>query len=237
MKERIVNSRWALFVADNVADWDAPSMWEFPRFESLHRNIHYGDVVFDIGVEHGWISAIIARYFCGPENIVLFEPSPEFWVNIRRTWESNYMASPLDCWSGFVADHTEGRPVRKRDGVWPLTANPEGAECPSMNYRYYGRDREIPSITIDDYVKKSGNVPRVINIDVEGFELHVMSGARETVDEFQPLVWISIHPDLMEKAGKNDVALHRLMSEHGYDDHYLGTDHEQHWLFTPEGYA
>ena len=107
MKQKIINRRWVLWTTDAIADWDggtgdysARRGWEFERFESFRKHLRWGDTFYDIGAEHGWISAIIAREFVGAENMVLFEPSPEFWVNIRRIWEYNGLGMPAAFWPG-----------------------------------------------------------------------------------------------------------------------------------------
>jgi len=47
-------------------------------------------------------------------------------------------------------------------------------------------------------------------------------------------VWVSIHPDLMENYGHSKDELLDFMRSMSYEATYLGTDHEEHWLFRPE---
>lgn len=238
MKQKIVNGRWAIVTTDVVADWDGGTGdysvrrgWEFERFESLQRNLKYGDVLFEIGAEHGWMSAVLGREFVGAENVVLFEPSPEFWINIRLCWDYNGLNAPLGCYQGFVADASSGAGYAPG---WPSAALQGVSEIPSMAYRQYGRLLPIPSITIDDYVAQSGHVPAALNIDVEGAEGYVIKGARKTLLTHKPLVWVSIHPDLMIRDhGTSKDEFLDLMDDQYYDGELLGTDHEEHWLFRP----
>ena len=61
-----------------------------------------------------------------------------------------------------------------------------------------------------------------------------MRGAEMTLLKHRPLVWISVHPDLMERAGWPDVQeLFDFMTGLGYGREYLGTDHEQHHALFP----
>lgn len=237
MKQKIVNGRWYVWTTDSVADWDGGTGdysvgrgWEFARFKSLQENLKFGDVFFEIGAEHGWMSAIIGREFVGAENMVLFEPSPEFWVNIRKTWEYNGLPEPLGCYCGFAGEATTAAPGRS----WPAEAVKDAAEHSAMAYCKLSPDTVIPTITIDDYVVLSGHIPDAINVDVEGAELMVIRGAAGTLRDHRPLVWVSVHPDLMERDhDTNKAEFLAFMRAQDYDGEHLDTDHEEHWLFRP----
>ena len=237
MKQKIVNGRWVVWTTDAVADWDGGTGdysiargWEYARFKSLQENLKFGDVFFEIGAEHGWMSAIIGREFVGADNMVLFEPSPEFWINIRKTWKYNGLPDPLGCYCGFVGEETTG----VAHAGWPAEAIENVPEISAMAYRKLGPDTVIPTITIDDYVRETEQWPNAINVDVEGAELFVMRGAVNTLANIRPLVWVSIHPDLMERDhGTNKEAFLDFMSEQDYVGEYLDTDHEEHWIFRP----
>lgn len=237
MKQKIVNGRWALITPDVIADWDGGTGdyqsrqgWEFSRFESFRRELKYGDVFYEIGAEHGWMSAIIGREFVGTENMVLFEPSPEFWVNIRKIWSHNGLNDPLGCYQGFAGSVSDG--VVHDCDCWPASAILEHDECPSMAYRTIGNPN-VETITIDDYVEQTRHVPRAINIDVEGAEGIVIQGAAKTLKAYKPLVWVSIHPELIRDHGTTKERFLIQMGALGYTGEHLGTDHEEHWLFRP----
>lgn len=236
MKQKIVNGRWVIWTTDVVADWDGGTGdysvrrgWEFERFQSLQENLKYGDVFFEIGAEHGWMSAVIGREFVGAENMVLFEPGDEFWINIRKTWQYNGLNEPLGCYCGFVGAETTGDATPG----WPEQAVLGAQEIGSMPYKTLGRNT-VQTIRIDDYVEQTGHIPNAINIDVEGAEGIVISGALETLKRHRPLVWVSVHPDLMIRDhNTNREEFLQLMVDWGYVPEYLGTDHEEHYLFRP----
>jgi len=240
MKSAVVNGRWVIFLPNGIADWDAITGdpvarrgWEYCRFESIQKHHHYGDVFYDVGVEHGWITAVLAREFVGAHKMVLIEPSEDFWVNIRKTWQWNNLDQPAAFWPGFISNVTENdEGIRVFD--WPESADLSKPECPSMSYRSLTNGSVIPTITIDDLVLRAGGLmPASINIDIEGAELLALQGAANTLMESRLTnVWVSIHPDLMEKNfNHTKTELLDYMLTRGWHGEHLGTDHEEHWWF------
>lgn len=246
MKQKLVNGRWMIWTTDEVADWDggtgdpvAKRGWEYERFQSFRETLSWDEVFFDVGTEHGWIAGVLAQEFVNPARMHLFEPSPEFWPNIRKVWVHNALATPAGMVQAFVSDHSDILVPLALDTmfqVWPETADVNAPETPGMAYRDLRYPGHIHSITIDDYCAITGARPTVINVDVEGAELMVMRGAAQTIAKgLVPNIWISVHPDLMEKNfGHTPDQLMSFMASCGYSGKLLGVDHEEHWTFTAD---
>ena len=220
---------YSIWLPHFLATWDVFAVWEKERLASMEKHLKKGDVLFDIGTEVGWMNIIYAQ-FVGPENMVLMEPTTAFWQNIIETWTRNFPGiAPLACYNGLISDKTTGNPMIYPRGFPPV----EGELIHSMAYTYIHEHGETaPQLTLDDFVDRTGTVPKALTIDVEGAELLVLEGAQKTLADNDLLVWVSIHPDL----GKRDYDLeqlqvHRYMVALGYVGEYLATDHEQHWLF------
>lgn len=253
MKPRVINENpaWEYVVPDAIADWDAPSHWERERLASMQDNLREGEVLFDIGAEHGWLSTIYGG-FVGYQNMVLVEPSPEMWPDIRKIWAANDFPDPAFAFVGFVgAQAVDEVPVRmkstkgRRGGVkfvWPECARADGPESGPMAYRIMGQHLDVPTTSIDALVAATGIIPQALTIDVEGAEWEVLRGAEHTMVTHRPKMWVSVHPDLMLKdfnPRPDDVEEFRIeeffmwVESHSYKRIYLGTDHEQHHLFWP----
>lgn len=235
MKSRIINENpeWEFILPDSIADWDAPSSWERVRLASMQAHLKPGMTLYDIGAEHGWLSAVYGS-FTGHGNMVLVEPSPEMWTNIRKTWHANEFADPIASFQMFCSDKPTSK-TAPRVELWPACSDEWeiAEECPAMAYRYLG-DESVGTTTIDQIAAATKRPPAAITVDVEGFEMEVMRGAEKTLKTHRPLVWISVHPDLMEQAGHPDVQeLFDYMTSLGYGREYLGTDHEQHMFLAP----
>ena len=149
MKLREINEqpRWTYWVPDSIADWDAPSHWERERLASMEEHLKPGMVLYDVGTEHGWLSAVYGG-FVGYENMVLIEPSPEFWPNIRKIWECNGFPEPLAAFQGFIGDQADPLgPGVEAESIWPACS--VGPECGAMAYRYLGTDGRLVYLDAD----------------------------------------------------------------------------------------
>lgn len=238
MKPACWNGEHHLWLPDHIADWDATSSWERSRFASMQAHLTPDMVLFDVGAEHGSISAVYASWV---KTMVLFEPSPDFWPNIRMTWEANGLPHPAGWFVGLVGDDDHPDPDVDYDdreiNGWPACAWSD-VETPAMPYRYAHNDKHAAvtrRTSIDRWVAEHHLVPDAITIDVEGAEGDVLNGARWTLETVRPLVWVSIHPDLMERDYPHHTpqSIRERMRSLGYRDELLGIDHEEHWAFWP----
>lgn len=222
--------RWQFDLPRPLADWDVFSYWERERLDSMQTHLRQGMTLFDVGTEQGWMDLIYAG-MVGPNSMVLVEPTPEFHPNIRATWERNYSVAPIAVYDGLVGDTTTD--TRTDFHAWPAFS--VGPLIDRNKYQYlHDNAGNIPQMRLDDLVSRTGVAPAAITIDVEGAELLVLQGAEATLREHRPLVWVSVHPDLMARDyGATPEQVITLMESHGYTAQFLAEDHECHWFFEP----
>lgn len=213
-----------------LADWDVYDVWERERVRHMRKNLEKGEILFDIGAETGWLSVIYGQ-IVHPMNMVLIEPTKEFWPNIETLWHKNFDCEPLACYSGLFSERTTSTQVLDFH-EWPEES--KGDLIDKLSYsNIHDNTKQIPEIKLDDYVNQTGIVPNALTIDTEGSELLILRGAVETLANRNLKVWVSIHDDLAEKDyGVKPGAVQEFMTEQGYRGEYLGTDHEAHWYFS-----
>lgn len=211
-----------------LASWDVWDYWERERIESMRTHLKRGDILFDIGTEQGWCNLAYAR-MVGAENMVLIEPTPEFWPNIKALWEKNFDKQPLAFYDGLMGENTSDK--RTSFKSWPDSST--GNLIDRNKYVYLHEEhQDVPEITVDEYVKRTGIVPTALTMDTEGSELLILKGAEKTLRDNDLKVWVSIHPDLglRDYGVKADDTI-AYMKGLGYDSEYLATDHEVHTRF------
>jgi len=215
----------------------------------MEENLKRGDVLFDIGVADGWLSAIYAQ-FVGAENLCLFEPSVDSWPNIRSIWEANSLPTPRATFCGFVSNKTLLIPPQlnhnpsQRDG-WPVAAYDDDLQ-EELHFRTIKeRTHDTPQTTVDDFVARTGIIPSALSIDVEGAEVLVLRGAEDTLRKYHPLVWLSLHTingAIFYDYGHSGWDALQVMYRCGYrSPEYLEIYGDEHWLFrlndTEEPYS
>ena len=220
--------RYTIRMPSFLAEWDVWPYWERERLLSMEQLLRQGDILFDIGAETGWMSVAFAG-IVGAQNMVLFESTPENWPNIKATWEENQLAPPLRTFYGLVGK-TLGE--HALENGWPSAAL-SGLLTPARSYRYiHEHAHSTPQITIDEFCTMTGIVPKALTIDVEGAEICVVEGAQKLLTKYDPLLWISVHPDLMFKDYNTTVEeFSRTLDSLGYSDELISIDHETHTLW------
>ena len=235
--DRMINGKYRVKMPKALAEHDSFDNWERERFECMEAHLKLGDVLFDVGAETGHISAIYAG-FVGAPNLVMFESNPDNWQNIKATWDEMGLAKPGATVVALVSDvgeQPEGtEELNKQEDGWPVCAL-TGRIWTPRSYRYvWEHAHNTPQVTLDEFAAFSGWIPDAITIDVEGAELKVLRGAARLLRVRQPLVWVSIHPDLMRaNCGHEPEMVQRFMTDLGYCSTHLATDHEVHMFYEP----
>lgn len=226
MTPTLINGRWTLNLPEHRAarpEW--VTGWEVQRIATMALVIQPTDVVFDIGAEEGDLSALWASWV--PEGrVVVVEPNPRVWPNIKAIFEANSLATP-SCFVGFAAGTANSCQL---DNIWP-----ECAAGPVIgDHGFLNLAEDDGARTTIDHLAAAAGWPNVVTIDVEGAELEVLKGAANVLDDARPEVFVSVHPEFMAHHWRQTPAqLFALMDRHAYRHHLLAADHELHFWFTP----
>ncbi len=271
MVQTEINGRWSLFLPEHRAarpEW--VTGWERERLDSMYEHLTrlvdatvdaegYGKpgprpVIIDVGVEEGDLTALYSKWGC---DVVLVEPNPAVWPNVRAIWNANGLRLPLSGWVGFAGDrdddlraphvrawlnaHTRVHDPAPDDDGWPLCAyGPVIGDHAFLHLAQHAH--MVPQVTLDTLIRDgsvAGDPIKVdaITMDVEGSELRVLRGAYRILVEDRPLVWVSVHQDgqwMAENYPQDDlVSICGFMDALGYEYEPLATDHEHHAFFRP----
>ena len=258
-----INGRWRLKLPEHRAarpEW--VTGWERERLDSMHEHLTAlcrraagpdlgrRPVIVDVGVEEGDLTALYSSWGC---DVVMVEPNPRVWPNVRAIWEANELRHPVEWWVGFAGDADTSAPqcddwARQHVGKsWELTGWPSCALGPVIGdhaFLHLAQHADmVPSIQLDTLTGGQGFRSikvDAITMDVEGSELTVLRGAHRILREDRPLVWVSVHTDAQwmdeNYVNASEVEIDAYMAGHGYRKQFLAEDHERHVFYYPEGY-
>jgi FkbM family methyltransferase len=136
-----------------------------------------GARVFDIGAHQGVVAMMLAGIVGPSGEVIAVEATPHNADVARRNAELNGL-SQLRVLHGAGADAS---------GTLRFS--------PRMNGHVAG-DAEasvaVRAVTIDELAAEHG-APDVLFVDVEGYELHVLRGARRTLEAHRPDLFVEVH--------------------------------------------
>lgn len=235
-----VNGAWTLRLPSHraIQYLQDPAGWETERLAAMHATVRPSDVVYDIGAEQGDMTALFALW-AHEGAVMAAEPNPWVWPCIRSIFDENDLTAPVGTYVGFVGGQptTPTNPDGVRRGFfrgWPDCA--DGVVDPGAGFAHMAQEQDrVPTITLDDLVRRTGRPPDVITMDVEGSEWFALKGASATLARHRPTVFVSVHEQfLADFFGQSSADVMRLMARAGYRGEHLATDHEAHWMFTPK---
>lgn len=231
MKEMVkttLNGQYEIIIPKHRADrpdWYTIEGWERTRLNSMHDNIGKGDVVFYVGAEEGEMPALCQMW--GAE-VVLFEPNPKVWPNIKAIWEANELDEPAT-FQGFCCNNTSIIDIKNAlQHGFPDCAENEVIGNHGFKELYLEAEN-YNRIRIDDI---TSHTPTAISIDVEGSEFEVLRGAEQTLRNHKPKIWLSGHPEFMfHQWGEYLGDLRNWIKDFGYKETLLDYKHEVHLFY------
>jgi FkbM family methyltransferase len=145
--------------------------------------------VLDIGANVGTHSLAFARHF---RHVHAFEPNPQLWESFARNIDLNDL--------GNVSLHKTGLGDQEADLPFYLIEKKNyGLGTFSTAEQYDLPLEEVGRMKVatgDGYTELAGIGPvDAIKIDVQGFELEVLTGLSRVLERDRPFVWMEIGAD------------------------------------------
>jgi len=183
---------------------------------AVRRGLSAADACFiDVGANRGAVTIPVAqsRPTC---RVVSVEPVNQMIEKLRDGLSLNPTIERVDVVHAFlVAPHADQPPVPRLVGAsWNLFADTtERTASEAIALSAEGAART----TLDDLVGSLGlSRVDVVKIDVDGFELDVLRGARRTLRRFAPLLVMEWSPASLRSYGVDPGVLVDLLAEVGY---------------------
>jgi FkbM family methyltransferase len=174
---------------------------------SWHNLALDGLVVYDVGAFHGILTLFFASR-CA--QVIAYEPSD---TNHARLSEN------------IALNNLENVRVRKlgigaQPGAGTLHYDPTMAGGGSLHPSASAPvSQRIQITTIDrDMATASLPPPDLIKIDIEGWELEALEGARSTLDACHPAVFLEMHGETMREKRRKVTEIVAFLRDAGYED-------------------
>ena len=149
-----------------------------------HPEYSDGKDIIDAGAYIGDSALVFDRYFSKCRRIYAFEPDADSYALMEKTIAMNKKSNIVPVAMGLGDSNCEGE----------LTSHGMGS---NLLDRRFGqepkKDRTIKIVRLDDYAKQNNIVAGVIKTDLEGFEMHFLRGALETIKKDRPILVLSIY--------------------------------------------
>lgn len=158
-------------------------------------------VALDVGGHIGFWSRVLAHHF---KRVVAFEPLPALGAHFLKNCDDCPNVKLIVCAASNVNDEIDIVTVADNSGNGHVL--PDGEAPGALTYR--AQTVTIDSLNIHDV--------GLIKIDVEGWELPVIEGARTTIQRDRPVMVVEQKPGNAERYGRTRMAAVDLLVSWGY---------------------
>ena len=176
--------------------------------------VRRGDVVFDVGANHGYYTVLFSHLAGSSGRVHAFEPVPPTFellaANVKRECRFDNVVlnqCALAAADGelplFVPQPDLAQASIARQSAWPASQEVRTYSCRAT--------------TVDAYLGSRGEPPPAfVKCDVEGAELRVLAGAAATLRQRPPLLHLEVNADWTRTLGYEPPELVRFLAGFGY---------------------
>jgi len=174
-----------------------------------------GDVIFEVGANVGVFTVLLARWVGPAGRVYAFEPSPVARKALHQHLVWNQVADRVVV-SPLAVSDIPGRGILYEDNASGLnTLSTVHGLLPNA------KPVEIEMTTIDAFCLENRVVPRLIKIDIEGYEFHALRSASGVLVAHKPTVVMELHPMLWPEIGISGLEAKRSLEVSQYSIHPL----------------
>lgn len=172
-----------------------------------------GLVVYDVGSFEG----LLALFFASQaKQVVCYEPNSRNHARLKVNLELNNLRNVI------VRNMGAGETAQEIQLVWnpamPGGASAESATSAHLRETVAGaRIETIPITTLDEDIVRAGlPAPDLIKVDIEGWELQALRGAKSTLSRYFPALYLEMHGETMAEKKRKVADLVAFLEEVGY---------------------
>ena len=198
-----------------------------PEDEAMaYTLIQSGDTILDVGAHIGWYAINFAKRF--PESkVYTFEPVGLTFEFLKRNIERNHLSNVV-CLNFGLSSVEEEREFYYYKGGSAL-ASIENLISHQNIKKVKCQLKPLDALLIELEM----NAVNFIKCDVEGAELFMLQGARNTINEFQPIILIELYEEWCNKCGYSSKDVMDFLTSMDYSS-FQACDGKLHKISTTE---
>lgn len=192
--------------------------YDLPTQLLLKRVLRPGDCFVDIGANEGMMTLLGSHLVGDGGSVISFEPNPV----PADILEGNLFENRI----GNVTLHRMG--LGEAGGTLPLFVPDINTGEGSFSEPTDSTSGTFVacSVGVGDTMLKEA-IPRLIKIDVEGFEAQVIAGLHKTIERTKPIVTMELIARHLARAETTPTAILQWFHDAGYTTHRLGLTKRQ----------
>jgi len=208
----------------DLSDWSDRSAYFLGRYYDLDTQQAYrllideGDRVMDVGANVGMMMLLAARLVGNEGRVDCVEPNPECVARLRDHVDLNGLS--------HVFIHEMGLADQPAEMMLRVVTNHTGsgslAEIKEADAHLITKSVKVPVDTGDSLLERLPGPPRLIKIDIEGFEQRALLGLQRTIETHHPILMLEFVESHLARAGSSRGEVATLLSTLGYKGFAIG---------------
>jgi FkbM family methyltransferase len=175
-----------------------------PDLSHVRPLVRPGGWIVDIGANVGYFSRIFSTWVSGGARVLAFEPEAQNFESLAAMVAQQMPRDLIDCRQCLVAE---------LDGELPLALNPDNP----ADHRIGSSGVPTRSVRLDTVMAElAWPAVSLIKIDVQGAEVRVLEGARDTVKRNRPALVIEIDDEALASSGSSPCSIEAPLGKMGY---------------------
>ena len=182
--------------------------------ENLINLISQGNTIIDIGTNIGATALQLALCTGSTGFVYGFEPDPVNYSSCIENIKLNNISNVL------VGNIGLGDQDATLNMVVQTPLNRGGNRIKSKSDNDEVEQKLVKVTALDNWVDKNKNISKIdlIKIDVEGYEMKVLQGARQTIKTFKPTLFIELDDNNLREQNSSAKELIGVLLNFGYNN-------------------
>ncbi len=191
--------RWLLDLKEGIDLAIYLGVYEPETIKALEKIVSPGDVILDIGANIGAITLPLAKFTGDTGLVIAFEPTEWAFNKLQRNLSLNPNISKRVRSEQIMLLEASTKLPSSVYSSWSLTDDEDEMLHPQHKGKLMTTDG-ARGISLDEYFEINPiDKVDLIKLDVDGYELVVLKGARKTLERYRPKIVMEMAPYIQEE--------------------------------------